>query len=178
LTGVNLAGGSLGVARDVGRDLGIALLPDLGLWLEAGLTAGSAKGTMFQSLSTTIETLGLATGVAVRYRLLGRLAASARVAVGAQRARVAIDASGMHAYDHAWGATASAAAALDLHALVRPRFGFGVRVEAGYVAAQRVGLTPHSDSPDDTLALAMTGVALGGLDLSGPSVALSLLGQF
>ena len=56
--------------------------------------------------------------------------------------------------------------------------GLGVRLEAGYVAAQGIALTLHSDRPDDALPLAMTELSLGHLDLSGPSAALSLLGQF
>lgn len=179
LTGANLAGGSLGIARDVGRDLGLALHPDLGLWLEAGFAGGSAEGTMFQSLSTTINAIDLTLGVAARYRLLSRITASARLALGAQRVRVAIDASGMHTYDHAWGAMSSASAALDVFALARPPFGLGIRLEAGYLRAQAVALAPHpDDDEDDTLHLAMTSAALGHLDLSGPTFTLSLLGQF
>jgi hypothetical protein len=89
LTGDNLAGASFGIARDLGHDLGVDrgswLRPGLTLWVEAGLVTGSADGTMFQSLSTSIDALGLTGGLAARYRLHRRLAASARVALGAQR---------------------------------------------------------------------------------------------
>src|SRR5215468_449616 len=67
LTGANLSGGSLGIARDLGHDVGISLLPDLSLWLEAGLATGTARGTMFQSLSTTIDAIDVTAGVAARY---------------------------------------------------------------------------------------------------------------
>jgi hypothetical protein len=181
LTGANLAGGSFGVARD----LGLALHPRLSLWLEAGLTTGSAHGTMFQSLSTSIETYDLTAGLAARYRIFPRLTASARVALGAQRVRVAIDPrTGPDAggdeppYDHAWGALATAGVAVDAFALAHPPFGLGVRVEAGYVAARPFAVTLHVDPPDDAITLAMTSAALGHLDLSGPSVSVSLLGQF
>jgi len=178
LTGANLAGGSLGLARDIGHDLGLALRPDLSLWLEAGLATGSAHGTMFQSLSTTIDAIDVTAGLAARYRLLRRVTASARLAVGAQRARVAIDVPGVHTYDHGWGAMASAAAALDVFAIARPPFGLGVRLEAGYVAAQSIALTPHPEEKDGTIELTMTSSALGHLDLSGPTFTVSLLGQF
>lgn len=185
LTGANLAGASFGLARDVGHDLGIALHPRLSLWLEAGLTTGSARGTMFQSLSTTLDTYDLTAGLAARYRIFQRVTASARVALGAQRVRVAIDPhTGLDSggdeppYDHAWGAVATAGVALDAFALARPPFGLGVRFEAGYVAARPFGVTLHVDAPDDALALAMTSAALGHLDLSGPSATISLLGQF
>jgi hypothetical protein len=178
LTGANLAGGSLGLARDIGHDLGLALRPDLSLWIEAGVATGAANGTMFQSLSTTINAIDLTAGVAARYRLLRRVTASARLAVGAQRARVAIDVPGVHTYDHGWGAMASAAARLDVLALARPRFGLGVRFEAGYVAAQSIALTPHPEENEGTIELAMVAASLGHLDLSGPTFTVSLLGQF
>ena len=178
LTGANLAGGSLGLARDIGHDLGISLRPDLTLWLEAGLATGAASGTMFQSLSTTINTIDLTAGVSARYRLLRRVTASARLAAGAQRARVAIDVPGVHTYDHGWGAVASAGAAVDFLALARPPFGLGVRLEAGYIAAQSIALSPHPEENEGAIELAMASSSLGHLDLSGPSITFSLLGQF
>lgn len=178
LTGANLDGGSLGLARDIGHDLGISLRPGLTLWLEAGLATGTAHGTMFQSLSTTIDAIDLTAGVAARYRLVRRVTASARLAAGAQRARVAIDVPGVHTYDHGWGAMASAAAALDVFALARPRFGLGMRLEAGYIAAQSIELTPHPEENEGAIELAMLSSSLGHLDLSGPTITFSLLGQF
>jgi hypothetical protein len=183
LTGANLAGASLGIARDLGHDLGVDrgswLRPGLTLWVEAGLVTGSADGTMFQSLSTSIDALGLTGGLAARYRLHRRLAAGARVALGAQRVRAAItDSTGTTAYDHGWGAMASAAASLDLFLINPSRFRLGLRLEAGYVAAQGIALTLHTDRPGDALPLAMTELSLGHLDLSGPTAGVSLLGQF
>jgi hypothetical protein len=178
LTGANLAGASVGIARDLGHDLGASLRPGLTLWAEAGLVTGSAEGMMFQSLSTSIDALAVTGGVAARYRVHRRITAGARLAIGAQRARVAIESAGTTAYDHGWGAMASAAAALDLFLTTPPRFGLGLRVEAGYVAAQGIALTLHTDRPGDAIPLAMTELSLGHLDLSGPSASLSLLGQF
>jgi hypothetical protein len=178
LTGDNLAGLTLGAARDLGI-AGIGPLPDLSLWAEAGLVANSAGGTMFQSLSTQIGQLGLTGGLAARYRLHRLIAASARLALGAQRARVSIsDPAGSSASDHGWGAMASAGAALDLVATARRQFGVGVRFELGYVAAQGIALTPHRDQPGDMIPLAMTELAIGHLDLSGPTLSVSVLGQF
>jgi len=174
---------SLGLARDLGHDLGIDhgswLAPGLTLWAEAGLVTGSADGTMFQSLSTAIDELGLTGGLAARYRLHRRITAGAHVALGAQRVRAAItDSTGTTAYDHGWGAMASAAAALDVFIVNAPRFGLGLRLEAGYAAAQGIALTLHTDRPGDAIPLAMTELSIGHLDLSGPSAGLSLLGQF
>jgi hypothetical protein len=183
LAGANLAGASVGIARDLGHDLdvyhGSWLAPGLTLWAEAGLVTGSAGGTMFQSLSTSIDELGLTGGLAARYRLHRRITAGARVALGAQRVRAAItDGTGTTAYDHGWGAMASASAALDLLLITPRRFGLGLRVEAGYVAAQGIALTLHTDRPGDAIPLTMTAFSLGHLDLSGPTAGLSLLGQF
>jgi hypothetical protein len=174
LTGDDLAGLSLGAARD----LEISLLPDLTLWAEAGLLIGSADGVMFQSLSTQIDDVGLTGGLAARYRLHRLIAATARLGLGVQRASVSITDRTTSASDHGWGALASAGAALDLLTSSRPRFGVGVRFELGYIAAQGVDLTPRRAHPGDEIALAMTEVALGRLDLSGPSATVSLVGQF
>jgi hypothetical protein len=179
LTGANLAGVTLSAARNLGHDLAISLAPGLTLWAEANLVTGSADGTMFQSLSTSIDELGLTGGLAARYRLHRRITAGAGVAVGAQRARVAITDRSGTAYDHGWGAMASATAALDVFLVAPPRrFGLGLRLEAGYVAAQGIALTLHTDRPGDAIPLTMTELSLGHLDLSGPSASLSLLGQF
>jgi len=183
LTGGNLGGGAFGVARDVGHDLGLTLQPRLTLWLEAGLTTGSARGSLFQSMATSIDSYDLTAGLAARYRIFQRLTASARVGLGAQRVRVAIDPHTSPVldeppYDHAWSALATAGVALDAFALARPPFGLGVRVEAGYVAARPFGVNLHVDPPDGAITLAMTSAGLGRLDLSGPTVAISVLGQF
>ncbi|TMQ17581.1 MAG: hypothetical protein E6J91_09845 [Deltaproteobacteria bacterium] len=178
LTADNLAGITLGAARDLGI-LDGGPLPGLSLWAEAGLAATSADGTMFQSLSTSIGQLGLTGGVAARYQLHRMVAASARLALGAQRANVSIsDPTGASASDHGWGAMAQAGAALDLVVSTAHQFGLGVRLELGYVAARGIALTPRRSHPDDTLALPMTELPLGRLDLSGPTLSLSVLGQF
>ncbi|HEX2689427.1 MAG TPA: hypothetical protein VHN14_22555 [Kofleriaceae bacterium] len=175
LTGDNLAGTSLGYARD----LGLPVVPGLALWADAGMTTGSADGTMFQSLSTEITTIGLTGGLRARYQLHRLIAASAQVSLGAQRARVAItDHAGTSASDHGWGAMAEACAALDLFAVAHPPFGIGVRAEFGYVVARAISLTARRPASGDVLMLPMEEVGLGGLDLSGPAFALSLVGQF
>jgi hypothetical protein len=173
LTGDNLPGASLGYARELAD-----VAPDLALWAEAGLVTGSAQGTMFQTLSTDLSALGVTGGLRARYQLHRLIAVSLGAALGAQRARVAISGGGMSASDHAWGTMASAGAALDLFALARPPFGIGVRAELGYVVAQAIELTPRSESGGDAIPLAMTTLPLGRLDLSGPTFAVSLVGQF
>ena len=175
LTDSNLGGTSLGYARD----LGIGLVPGSGLWLEAGLVTGTADGTMFQQLSTELTTLDLTGGLRARYALHRLIVASARIDLGAQRVRVDInDHAGTSASDHSWGPVASAGAALDVYAKTSAPFGFGVRVELGYVLAPGLSLNPHRRVSDDVLMLPMTDFALGKLDVGGPTFAASLIGQF
>jgi hypothetical protein len=175
VTGDNLAGVSIGAARD----LGLAPLPRLSLWAEAGLTTGTADGTMFQTMATELRQLGLTGGLAARYQLHRLITASARVSLGAERARLHIAGGGAYAQTGAaWGAAASAGAALDLFAASRPPFGIGIRLELGYVAAQAIGLSMHRDGPGPGAPIALDDLMLGHLDLGGPSAALSLLGQF
>jgi len=177
LTDANLSGTAFGFARD----LGLAVLPDLALWAEAGVATGDASGEMFQTLSTEISTVGLTGGLRARYQLHRLITASARLDLGAQRARVAITdrggGSGV-ASDHGWGTMAQVGAALDLFAVTRPPFGIGMRAELGYVAAQAISLTARRDTGGNTLMLPMDELALGNLDLSGPTFAISLVGQF
>src|SRR5437016_14138617 len=56
LTAENLSGASLGYARDLG--IGLAGVPGLAVWAEAGMITGSAKGTMFQPMATDLSALG------------------------------------------------------------------------------------------------------------------------
>jgi len=175
LTSDNLSGTSLGLARD----LGIAVLPNLAVWAEAGLSTGDVSGLMFQSLFTEINALGLTGGLRARYQLHRLIAASARLDLGAQRASLTIsDHAASSASDHGWGAMAQASAALDLFAIARPPFGIGLRAELGYVMTQAISLTPHREATSDTLMLPISEVGLGHLDLSGPTFAFSLVGQF
>ena len=177
LTGDDLSGTSLGYAHD----LGLAVLPGLAVWAEASMVTGDATGEMFRTLSTEISTVGLSGGLRARYPLHRLIAASAHFDLGAQRARVAITDHGAGsgtASDHGWGTMAQVGAALDLFAVARPPFGIGVRAEFGYVVAQAISLTARRDVSGDVLMLPAAEVALGSLDLSGPTFAISLVGQF
>jgi hypothetical protein len=174
LTDRNLGGASLGVARD----LGVSLVPGGGIWLEAGMTTGTADGTMFQSLSTSLTSLDLTAGLRARYPLHRLIVASARVDLGAQRVRLDITGAGTTASDRSWGPLASAGAALDLFAKASAPFGFGLRLELGYVVTPGLSLTPQRRVPDDMLTLPTTDFSLGELDLGGPTFAASFVGQF
>ena len=174
VTGDNLSGLSIGAARA----LGLSPLPGLAIWAEAGLVVDSADGTMFQSMSTRIGELGLTGGLAARYRLHRLITASARVALGEQRVSLRVADGPSSQAGSGWGAIAQAGAALDVFATSRPGFGLGLRAELGYVAARGVGLMLHRDAPGPSSPLGTTDLLLGHLDLGGPSLAVSLLGQF
>jgi hypothetical protein len=174
LTDANLGGVSLGYARDLGFDL----MPRLSLWADAGFTSSFAEGKLFQAISTEIASLDLGGGLRARYQLHRLVAVSARLDLGAQRVRLDLDDPSDRASDHRWGTRASAGAAVDLFATSRAPFGIGVRAELGYVMAQSIELTLHRDAPSDVVALPMTELAVGRLDLSGPTVAVSVIGQF
>src|SRR5262245_48552216 len=85
-----------GGALSYGRYLGIDVLPGLELWGHGTFTWGGAEGTMFQTLSTELDSLGLTIGARARYRLHRRLDASVRLDVGATRAALAIRDDGGH----------------------------------------------------------------------------------
>ncbi|HET7504018.1 MAG TPA: hypothetical protein VFK02_23520 [Kofleriaceae bacterium] len=175
LTADNLGGASFGVARE----LPVSVAPDLALWAVGGMTTGSASGTLFQTMTTELDTLDVRVGLRVRYALHRLIAASAQLELGGQRARVAIDdGAGAAVSDHAWGRMAEASAALDLFAVARPPLGIGMRAELGYAMAQAIELTPRGGSSGDALRLPAMEASLGRLDLSGPTFALSLVGQF
>jgi hypothetical protein len=175
LTDANLDGLSFSYARA----LGFAPRPGISVWAELGAATGAADGTMFQALSTQLATVELTGGLRVRYQLLRQIALSARAALGAQRARVDIsDHDGGSAADHGWGSLASVGAALDLFALARPPFGIGLRIDAGYTVTRSIALAPHRRTSGDALMLATTDLTLGKLDLSGPTLAISLIAQF
>jgi hypothetical protein len=177
LTDESLAGG--GVAYE--HALGFRLIPDLALWATATIGGGSADGTLFQTMSTDLDTFDLGLGARARYPLRGQwLRATARLAVGAARTSVELRDEGHTAGDSAWGPTVESALGLEL-ATARPnaRISFGVRLEVGYVAAAPVSLTatPSSGS-GGTLQLDMSPASLGRLNMSGGTFAFSLLSEF
>jgi hypothetical protein len=190
VTGDDLAGAAIWAARDIGHDLGLELGDPLGddprggplrrltVWAGAGVEMTSARGTMFQSLSTRIEELAITGGLAVRYRIHRVVAAGARLAIGAERARLAITDRSATADDHGWTAIASTTAAVDVTPLALSRFGLGVRAELGYVFSRGVALTPRIERDGDAMPLPATEVSIGRLDLGGPSATLALLGRF
>lgn len=171
VTDNNLGGASLGVARDLGLDLG----PHLGLWIEGGLTIDEAQGTMFQTMSTEISTVGITAGLRARYQLHRLVALTAHAGLGPQRVELEV---AYQLSDHRWGTQASAGGGLELFLRSRRRFAMGVRAEVGYVMTQAVELSPHRDTPGDVVALPITDLPIGRLDLSGPTAGLSVIAQF
>jgi hypothetical protein len=173
ITDRNLGGASVGAAHDLGVDLGPA-----SLWASAGLTTGSTEGAMFRNVSTKLEALALTGGLGARLALHRLITLSARIELGAQRVRLDIDDGSASVSDHAWGRMAAASVALDLIGRPGSRLGFGFRVEAGYAMTEAIGLSPQREVPGDALLLPMSDASIGNLDLGGPTLAASLVGQF
>jgi hypothetical protein len=173
LTDDNLGGAAFGYAREL-----IVLGPDLAVWAEAGAAIDAARGAMFQIMHSRIGAFDLTGGLRVRYGLHRRITASARVAGGAQRTSVEISGNGVLAKDTTWGALVSTALAVDVLAVATPGFGFGVRAELGYVRAQARAVTLHDDAGSAAIPLPRMDAELGRLDLSGPTLGISLVGQF
>jgi len=176
ITDSSLDGGGLTYARR----LGAGFIPHVELWAHGAFAWGGVEGTMFQTLSTELSTLGLTAGAQARYALHRLVAANARVELGATRAQLSIrDEMDHSASGHGWGATAAAVVGLDIYALRGARFALALRVELGAVATSSIPLTatPDSDS-EGTLTLEMTAASLGSLNLSGPVFALGAVGHF
>ena len=179
VTGDTLSGAVVGYGRLFGRDLGV---PGLELWAGGGLDIGTAQGTMFQTLTSQIESDGIVATVRARYAIFSRVAATARVSLGAAHTSLSLtDESGLTVSDASWAAVASAAAGLDAVLLRHvPYVGsFAVRAELGYARTSAPALTMKPDgSNDGTLHLPMTEASIGHLDLSGPFVAITFLSEF
>jgi hypothetical protein len=174
ITEDSLIGGALAYSRRV------VVMPKLDLWAEGTFGWGVAEGTMFQTLTTELDTLTLTIGARARYALHHRFEASARLDIGAARAAFSIRDEAAHsASDSGWGAITSAGVGIDCYAFHGERYALALRFELGAVATSSIPLTAMPDSgSEDTLQLEMTAASLGSLNLSGPSFALSLVGQF
>lgn len=178
LTGDSLDGGQLAV----GRTLDVRLPGCATLDAEAGLGWGGASGTLFRTLATDVGALDVTAGARLRLPAWRGLSASARLDVGAARARVTLaegaGASVRAITDEGWGARAAVALAGDLRLVRTPRLGLSLRLEAGYVEGTGIALAARREAAGGVAQpLAMTAASLGRLDLSGPTVALALVGR-
>jgi len=176
VTADNLSGGELAYARD----LALQPVPRLAVWAQGSFTWAGVQGRMFQTLDTDASVLGLSAGGRARYRLHERVAAGARLDLGAARTRLHLeDAMGRTAEDARWGAIATAALGLDLLAIAGPRFALGARLELGYTTAAAPALTASpGGGDDDAILLPMREASLGHLDLGGRWFGVSVVSQF
>jgi len=172
--------GLVGVTFTYARRFDLRPLPALELWSHGSIGFGLADGLMFQTLTTELDTLSLTVGGGARYALHRRIVATARLEVGAAHAALQIrDDDGHSARDAGWGFITSTALGMDLYAIRGQRFTLGVRIELGAVATSSIPLTAMPGQRDENmLELDMTAASLGELDLSGPTFAASLVGQF
>ena len=171
-----LAGGTFAYAREVIPQL---VVPGLSLWGVGTVGFGGAGGTMFQTMTTSIDYAEVTVGARARYRAWRFLEAGARIDAGTTRVALAIDAGGQSYRDHGWGAISAAALSLDLLPYAGKGFAFGFRGELGYATTSAIGLVPRMDRPDDgTIELPMTRASLGHLDLGGKYLTFTLFARF
>jgi hypothetical protein len=171
-----LGGGTFAYAREVIPQL---VVPGLSLWGVGTIAFGGATGTMFQTMTTSLDYAEFTVGARARYRLWRFLEAGARIDAGTTRVALAIDADAQSYRDHGWGAISSSALSLDILPYAGRSFAFGFRGELGYATASGVALTPRMDRPDDgTIELPMTRASLGHLDLGGKYLTFTLFAHF
>ncbi|HUS27251.1 MAG TPA: hypothetical protein VMZ53_02045 [Kofleriaceae bacterium] len=168
--------GALGYSRRVD----LPALPNLTLWATGSFGWGTTSGEMFQTMTTDVGTLSLTAGGRARYELHRLVHATARLDVGTARASLTLeDEAGHSARDAGWGPISQAGVGLDLYAVNRRNFTFGMRLELGYVAMGDIDMTAKPDSESNkTLQLQMTAASLGGLNLSGSTFSASVVSQF
>jgi hypothetical protein len=172
-----LGGGGVTVAHRLGAT--VEGLPGLELWVGGGFEAGSASGTMFQTMTTQIGSFTMFGMARARYPLASYVHASARVGLGSSRASVELTDPVGHAWsDSGWAALATGALGLELTSREDRRFAFGFRIEGGYTRTSGAGIEPAADVPEGTLRLKMSQTPFGRLDLSGPVLAFSLISAF
>jgi hypothetical protein len=176
LTDKSMTGGGPAYARRLGT---VADQSDLELWVGGGLEGGTSSGTLFQSMSTDIDTVSVFGFARVRYPLVSSVAASARVGLGSSRVAVDLhDGAGHTLSDSGWSALAAGAAGLEFSVRPATRMAFGLRVELGYTRVTGAAIAPASDSSGGTLRLQMSQNSFGHLDLSGPFLSFSLITSF
>jgi hypothetical protein len=172
VTDDSLAGGTLRYARA----LDIELIPGLALWGISSFDWADARGTMFSTMSTELDTLSFSAGGRARYALHRLVVASAALDIGMTRMALGIDNSVASANASGWGPTSHVGVSLDLFAVRKASTAVGLRVELGYAAAAPVSLVARPESSsDDTLQLEMSTSSLGSLNLSGATFAMSLI---
>jgi hypothetical protein len=176
VTDDGMVNGTLGYARRID----MAIVPNLTLWATGHFGWGGTDGEMFQTMTTDVSTIWFSAGGRARYQLHRLVHATARLDVGTTRASLTLeDEMGHSASDAGWGPMSQIGAGLDLYAVNKPNFSFGLRLELGYVAMGNIDMTAKPDSQsDDTLQLQMTAAGLGGLNLSGSTFSASVVSQF
>ncbi len=169
LTGINL-----GAARKLHLDL----FPKLDLWVTAGFVWGVAEGTLFQTMSTTVDTTGLTVGGRASYALHRYLHVSARLDLGTAQSSLQIQGNGHTVSDTGWGGNVTTALGVDVMMVAQPRFALGFRFDLGYVAATAVALSPHDGGDASKIELDAMQASIGHLDLGGRFLSFSVISQF
>ncbi len=169
-----MVGGALGIARR----LPLVVFPRLDIWATGAMTWGGLEGTLFQTMLTDVGMFGLSAGGRARYELHPHVHVGGRLDLGTSRTSLRLEHAGHVVKDAAWGATATTALTIDLLAVARRQFSFGLRFELGYVAATAPSLSPREDDDETKITLDEMQASIGGLDLGGRFFSFALLSQF
>lgn len=148
-----------------------------------GVSFGSSMGTVFQRLSTEIDTTELVAAAHATAHLGNRVALSARASLGASR--VAVTLADLYTTeltpvdDHGWGTVSAASLGAEFAPVALQKFRLGVGAEVGYVATSAIALHAYpSDRPDGDLSIATTYASIGHLDLDGWAFRFSVHAAF
>jgi len=139
------------------------------------LATGGAGGTMFQTLSTNLDTLELLAGVHASARLVRMMVVSARAELGADKVSLRIAPTGQPAMtsvdDRGWGRAAAASIGAELDPIARPQLRLGVGAELGYTWTSAVEMhASPGDEGDPDLTIRTAFASIGRLDLDGWSL--------
>ena len=146
-------------------------------------TNGTATGTMFDTLTTTVGDNAWLGGVRASWRPVRLIGVIARASAGMTRTDLLIapmDEPDLASVDdHRWGKVATASVGLDLDAVHTQSFALGLGLELGYV--ETTALTMHaypSDRPDPNASIETTYASIGHLDLDGWSLRFGMHAAF
>jgi len=161
--------------------LGTVELPR-GFALELGVDAmwanGSAAGSMFQTLETSIGTNDLLGGVHASVRALRILAVTARAQAGASHVDLSIAPSGQPQMasvdDGGWARTLAGSVGAEIEPIAMPQVRLGFGMELGYLATSGVEMhASPTNAPDPDRSIETAYQSIGHLDLDGWTLRIS-----
>jgi hypothetical protein len=152
--------------------------PSIQLAAFGSFGVGGARGRMFQTLDSNVDSIELLAGVHASAHLFQVMVLSARAGVGTDRRSLTIAPAGpaqMASVDDAgWGRVAAGSIGADFEPVVAPQLHLGLGVELGYVATSAVEMHAYpSDRGNPDLTIQTAFASVGQLDLDGWSLRIT-----